>query len=79
MAEEKEYLESVRRDNQEAAEAQEKKKRRRNVPKIKLNCYYTVTAFMATIKIAHLRPLLNYESGTKDARTTDNWLLLVGL
>jgi hypothetical protein len=27
MAEEKEYLESVRRDNQEAAEAQEKKER----------------------------------------------------
>ena len=29
MAEEKEYLESVRRDNQEAAEAQEKKERRK--------------------------------------------------
>ena len=29
MAEEEEYLESVRRDNQEAAEAQEKKERRK--------------------------------------------------
>ena len=41
MAEEKEYLESVRRDNQKAAEAHEKKEReRKNVPKTKLNCYY---------------------------------------
>ena len=29
MAEEKEYLESVRRDNQEAADAQEKKERKK--------------------------------------------------
>jgi len=29
MAKEEEYLESVRRDNQEAAEAQEKKERRK--------------------------------------------------
>ena len=40
MAEETEYLESVRRDNQEAAEAQEKKERRKKRTKIKLNCYY---------------------------------------
>ena len=35
MAEEEEYLESVRRDNQKAAEAQEKKERRKKRTKNK--------------------------------------------
>jgi hypothetical protein len=35
MAEEGEYLDSVRRDNQEAAEAQEKKERRKKRTKNK--------------------------------------------
>ena len=41
MAEEKEYLESVRRDNQEGRhEAHEKKERKKGRTKTKLNCYY---------------------------------------
>ena len=66
MAEDEEYLESVRRDNQEATEAQEKKERRKKRTKIKLICYYYRNCIHGCNKIAYLRSPLNCESGTKD-------------
>ena len=50
MAEEEEYLESVRRDNEEAAEAQEKKERKKKRTKNKTQLLLVLSGIKVPIK-----------------------------
>ena len=46
MGDEEEYLKSVRKDNQQAAEAQEKKGKGKNELRIKVSCCSGQTSFL---------------------------------